>query len=139
MSKKTLPIIIAAVVVIGVAAFILLSGGGAQKQDDVDKAPDVAYYIPGEYFVTNVSGSKTLLKTTVSLGFDKKTMDANVLKELNSAMRDIINRELRTLTEEDVNDPLILDTLKQRLMDALIDGMKFDNLVDIKFNDFVAQ
>lgn len=137
MNKKILIIIIAVVVVIGAAAFVLLSGG---NEDAVDKQPNIAYYVPGEYFVTNVSGSKMLLKTTIALGFDEKTIpDATTLKNLNSAMRDIINRELRTLTEEDIANPDILDTLKQRLLAALQSGMAFDNLLDIKFNDFVAQ
>ncbi len=140
MSKKLLIIIIAAVVVIGAAAFVFFSGmltGGAEEP--VDKPIELSYYIPGESFVTNLVDSRMLLKANISLGFDKTTIDTAVLDENQSKIRDIINREMRLLTEMDVNDPAILDILKDQLIAALSDGMEFDNLHDVRFTDFVAQ
>ncbi len=141
MNKKVLIIIIAVVVVGGAAAFVFLSGmlgGGAEEP--VDKQPELSYYIPGESFVTNLVGEgRQLLKANISLGFDKSTIDATLLDENQSKIRDIINRELRMLTEEDINDPAILDILKDQLIAALSDGMEFDNLYDVRFTDFVAQ
>ena len=139
MNKKVLIIIIAAVVVVGAAAFVFLSGMLGGGEEPVDKPIELSYYVPGEYFVTNVVDSDQILKTTVSLGFDKATVDANVLKERTSEIRDVINRELRTLTEEEVNDPNILDDLKERLLAALTDNLGFDNLHDIRYEEFVTQ
>ena len=141
MSKKLLIIIIAAVVVVGAAAFVFFSGmltGGGQEA--VDKPVELSYYIPGEYFVANLVGeSGKLLRVTISLGFDKTSIDLTALDENQSKIRDIINRELRMLTEEDVQDPDILDILKDQLIAVLSDGMEFDNLHDVRFIDFVAQ
>ena len=141
MNKKALIIIIAAVVVVGAAAFVFLSGmlGGGGEEEPVDKPVELSYYVPGDYFVTNIVQSELLLKATISLGFDKATVDANVLKERTSEIRDVINRELRTLTEEDVNDPDILDILKERLLISLSGGLGFDNLHDIRYEEFVMQ
>ncbi len=140
MSKKLLIIIIAAVVVVGAAAFVFFSGmltGGAEP---VDKPVELSYYIPGEEgFVTNVVGSRMLLKTGMSLGFDKTTIDATFLDENLARISDIINRELRMLTEEDINDPEILDILKDQLIAAISDGLEIDNLHDVRFTAFVAQ
>ncbi len=141
MNKKVLIIIIAAVVVIGAAAFVFFSGmltGGAQEP--VDKPIELTYYIPGEEgFVTNVVDSRMLLKTALSLGFDKTSIDATFLDENLSKLSDIINRELRMLTEEDISDPEILDILKDQLIAAISDGMEIDNLHDVRFTAFVAQ
>ncbi len=143
MNKKVLIIIIAAVVVVGAAAFVFLSGmlGGGAAQEPVDKPIELSYYIPSEEgFVTNLIGdNRMLLKTNMSLGFDKTSVDAALLDENVSKMSDIINRELRNLTEEDITYPDILDILKDQLIAALSDGMGFDNLHDIRFTAFVAQ
>ena len=141
MNKKVLIIIIAAVVVVGAAAFVFLSGmlGGGDAEEPVDKVPELSYYIPSaEGFVSNLVDSRMLLKANMSLGFDKSNADANVLKERASEMCDIINRELRTLNEEDLTDPAILDILNERLVAALRDG-GFEDVYDIKFTAFVAQ
>ncbi len=141
MSKKLLIIIIAAVVVVGAAAFVFFSGmltGG--MGEPVDKPIELSYYIPGEEgFVTNVVGSRMLLKTGMSLGFDKTSIDVTFLDENLARISDIINRELRMLTEEDINNPEILDILKDRLIAAISDGLEIDNLHDVRFTAFVAQ
>lgn len=134
MSKKLLIIIIAAVVVVGggVAAFLLLSGPPKEKP------PVRAYYVPGDFFVTNIKDSRYLLKTTIVLELSKEGMD-EYLTDNNHIIRDVIVFTLREKTEEELRTSGIQDEIRREIVDRLSKEMEIDYLTTIYFNDFVIQ
>lgn len=140
MNKKII-IIIAAVLVVGggAAAFFLLGGEKGDPELFQHK------YLPGEYMVTNVKGSKHLLKTSVALVIetpDKDALSANdqlALDNMQIEMRDIINSIQREKTLEDLQSDNIKETLRDEIVAELKAKLELENLVTVYFNDFVMQ
>ncbi len=54
-------------------------------------------------------------------------------------LRDTILFILRGLTEDDITDTEIQHSLRGRIADALNQALEIDNIVNIKFSDFVMQ
>ena len=130
---KKIIIIIAAVIVVaaGVAAYFIFF-------KDKEPEPVRTFYVPGDFFVTNVKDSKYLLKTTIVLELNKEGME-EYLTEYNHVIRDIIVFTLREKTEEELRSTGIQETLRTEIVDKLKKEMDMDYLVTVYFNDYVLQ
>ncbi|MGE4484049.1 MAG: flagellar basal body-associated protein FliL [Oscillospiraceae bacterium] len=134
MKKKVLLLIIAVIVITaGALYFFVFRGGGGETQDE-----KLYSYVPGDYFVTNVKDSDSLLKVTVVLALNTDKLEST-LEENEYIIRDKIIFELRSLTEEDILSEDIQDRLRTDITDNLNSALGIDDIVTVYFNDFVMQ
>lgn len=132
--KKIIIIIGVIVIAVAAGAYFLFSSSG-------EKEPDISYYTPGEYFVTNIKDSTRLLQATVVLElatYDSEGTD-EYLTENNQIIRDTILFILREKTENELRSTGIEDTLRQEIVAALHKEMGLDYIQTIYFNDYVIQ
>jgi flagellar basal body-associated protein FliL len=133
--KKNIIIIAVAVIALGVGAYFLLF----RDKDGGKDAKVITYdFAIEDPFITNVKRSEKLLKTSVILVVDKKDLDEFLDKNLYT-LRDTVLFILRELTEEDITNTEIQNALRGRIADALNQALDIDNIVNIKFSDFVMQ
>ena len=104
-------------------------------------AAETIYYVPGDYFVTNITDSTRLLKTTIVLELSTAEADkvTEYLTENNHILRDIIVFTLRSKTEDELRSNGIEETLRTELVNNLESKMGLDYIVTIYFNDYVIQ
>ena len=138
ISKKLLIIIIAAVVVLagaGIGSYFLFFSG---EREPKEKPAIREYYVPGEFFVTNVKDSRYLLKTTIVLEISETDM-AEYLTKNNHIIRDVIVFTLREMTEEELRETGVQNDLRRKLVDRLNEELEVEYITTIYFNDFVLQ
>lgn len=144
--KKILPIIlvvVAAIVAFAVYYFFL------RPTDDTSQPAVLSRYeelensvpwVPGEYFVTNISGSSALLKVSVSLELtDEKQnefLDANV-----AIVRNAIIRVLIAHPEEELRAASAITMLENEMTNSVREatGLTEDVLTTVVISDFVIQ
>ena len=131
--KKILIIVAVAVIVAGAAVYLLFLMP--------PPAPETVYYVPGDYFVTNISDSTRLLKTTIVLEISTTDPDGvtEYLTENNHIIRDVIVFTLRNKTEDELRSNDIEKTLRSEIVNNLESKMGLDYIVTIYFNDYVIQ
>lgn len=141
MKKKIVPIII--VVIVVTAAFFVYFNFFANK-DEADQGAtgtnyeEIYYYVPGEYFVTNIVDSTALCKTSTSLALSGK--DQTTFLETNVAViRNEIVKVLRSHNEEDLRTPGAIDQLEQEMTVAIQEELQLTDLVQVFISDFVIQ
>lgn len=131
--NKTVIIVIIIIIALAAAAYFLFF------QDKSDNDTEVlCNYAVEDSFITNVKNSNKLFKTTIVLVTNKKDMDEYFEENLFTT-RDTILFILRDLTEEDIESTDIQYTLRSRLSEALNEALGIDNIVSVKFSDFVMQ
>lgn len=131
--KKILIIVIVALIVAGAAVYLLF----LMPPPD----PETVYYVPGDYFVTNIADSTRLLKTTIVLELSTADPDGVTayLTENNHILRDIIVFTLRSKTEEELRSNEVEKTLRDEIVNNLEKKMGLDYIETIYFNDYVIQ
>ena len=131
--KKILIIVIVVMILTGVAGYLLFLMP--------PPAAETIYYVPGDYFVTNIADSTRLLKTTIVLELSTAEADkvTEYLTENNHILRDIIVFTLRSKTEDELRSNGIEETLRTELVNNLESKMGLDYIVTIYFNDYVIQ
>lgn len=133
--KKMLIIVIIVLVAGGAAAFLLF---GPKPPEE----PKKSFYVPGEFFVTNIKDSKSLLKTTIVLEYNS-TKDAekkaSFLEEHNTIIRNEIVFTLREKTEEELRSTDIQDKLRKEIVKKINDKLGIEYIQSIYFNDYVLQ
>ncbi len=131
--KKILIIVIMVMILMGVAGYLLFLMP--------PPAAETIYYVPGDYFVTNITDSTRLLKTTIVLELSTAEADkvTEYLTENNHILRDIIVFTLRSKTEDELRSNGIEETLRTELVNNLESKMGLDYIVTIYFNDYVIQ
>ena len=130
--KKIIIIVIAVVVVAaGVGSYFLFF-------NNKEPEPIREFYVPGDFFVTNIKDSKYLLKTTIVLELNKEGTE-EFLTEYNHVIRDIIVFTLREKTEDELRSSGIQDTLRKEIVEKLNREMGIDYIVTVYFNDYVLQ
>ena len=131
--KKIIIIILVALAVAGAAVYFLFLAPPPE--------PETSYYVPGDYFVTNIKDSTRLLKTTIVL--ELSTTDPDVatkyLTEHNHILRDIIVFTLRSRNEDELRSDGIENDLRKEIVDSLKSQMGLDYIQTIYFNDYVIQ
>ena len=136
MNKKII-IIIAAVLIVAALACVYFFV--------IAKPPEkiYSYYEPGDYFVTNIKDSNSLIKTTIVLElyvYEKDLPDiTDYLTENNHIISDIIVFTLRSKTEEELRSQDIDKTLRQEIVQRINEQMGIDYISNVYFNDYVVQ
>ena len=89
-------------------AIIALSLGSAYVGFSLVRETDVKYYVyePGGHFVTNITDSRNLLKSSITIEMTDKVKYQEFQKN-TFKVRDIIITVLRTKTYEEVKNPEI--------------------------------
>ncbi len=132
--KKIIIIIVLVLLVAGAGLYFFVFSGGP-------KEPDICYYTPGDYFVTNVKDSTALFKVTIVIEYltTNEESTREHLSEINHAIRDIIVFTLRSKTEPELRSQGIEQELRNAIVDNLNKGLGIDYISTIYFNDFVIQ
>ena len=132
--------IILAIALLGVGVlggFLLMKWKGSENADP-GRLEDTVSYSPGDPFITNLKGSKQLLKAAIVIEMDSKKEIAYMNKH-NYKIRDLIISNLSGLTAEDMEKDDIREILKDRIRKSLEDGLSVNGIVEIYFNEFVTQ
>ena len=131
--KKILIIVGVVIVVAGAAVYFLFLAPPPQ--------PETMFYVPGDYFVTNISDSTRLLKATIVLEISTTdpTGVTKYLTENNHIIRDKIVFTLRSKTEEELRSQGIEEQLRTEIVNNLKSKMGLDYITTIYFNDYVIQ
>jgi flagellar basal body-associated protein FliL len=132
MNKKIIIIIVVVLVVAiaGGAVYFFMQGNSGEK-------PVVLVeYSPGDVFTTNVKDSSRILKTAPIIVVNASGLEDMLAKE-NTRIRDKIIFILRDLSVDDIAAPAPQDKLRERLVSELNEELGIDNIVAIRFNDFV--
>ncbi|NLW11478.1 MAG: flagellar basal body-associated FliL family protein [Clostridiaceae bacterium] len=134
MFKKIIIIVLVVALIAAGVAYYLLT-----KDKVVDKSFN---YDPGEYFVTDIQGSGSLLKTDIILHMhDSDNLEK--LTENNHRIRSTIIFILRTKNEEELKGAKIEQSLRKEMLSALnkefADDFEMEQFLGIYFNEFVIQ
>jgi flagellar FliL protein len=135
MNKKIIIIIVLALAVVAAGLYFFVFSAATPKE------PDICYYSPGDYFVTNVKDSTALLKVTIVIEYSTTSEESTLefLTEINHAIRDIIVFTLRSKTEQELRSQGIEQELRNAIANNLNKGLGIDYITTIYFNDFVIQ
>ena len=132
MNKKIIIIIAAAVVLGAVGAgvyFFVLR--------DTGPAPELRIeHSIGEAFTTNVKGSSKMFVTNMVIVVNADKLDELISTEVNT-IRDTVIFILRDLDEDDITAEGTQTALRQRLAAAINEALEIDNVVDIRFSNFI--
>ena len=131
---KKVIIVLVLIIVIG------MGGGGTWLYLSNKKpAPLVEFsYDPGEYFVTDISGSNRYLKTDIIIhGLDDKIVEK--LTAENYKIRDLVICILRTKTAAQIQSPTIQQDLKTQIVKELNTEFSTETFDTLYFNEFVIQ
>jgi len=122
---------------------VLIAGGAAAYALFLVPPPaaETVFYVPGDYFVTNIADSTRLLKTTIVIELSTTEPDKKVeyLTENNHILRDIIVFTLRSKKEDELRSNDIEKTLRDEIVNNLESKMGLDYIKTIYFNDYVIQ
>lgn len=140
MNKKTLIIIIALLLILGLGAgayFLFFAKPQEEKYVEF-------YFTPGDAFITNVSGSSTLIKIALTLA---TTYDAaEDLTPMNAVIRDNIYDVLRNASADDMKSPdaqtILSNAICKKLNDAfaIYGEEKYTNMfLRVYFTEIVMQ
>ena len=122
------------------AALIACGGGGedaAETEEDEMYDLTTISYDAGD-FTTNIKDSKKLLISSFRIDLISQKL-ADILTEKEYIVKDIINKRLIQLTEEDINSPDILDRLSDSLVDSLNEAMNTKGFYKIYITRFAYQ
>lgn len=136
MKKKLIIIILVVLIVVAaVCIYFFVLAKPAEKE--------YSFYSPGDYFVTNIKDSTSLVKTTIVLELYTYESDiediTTYLTENNHIIRDIIVFTLRSKTEDELRSQDIDKTLRQEIVQRISDQMDIDYIATVYFNDYVIQ
>ena len=129
------------IIIIGIVVIVAATGIFFLFFSSGEKEPDISYYTPGDYFVTNIKDSTRLLQVTIVLElatYDPEGTD-EYLTENNQIIRDNILFILREKTEDELRSTGIEDTLREEIVAALKKEMGLGYIKTLYFNDYVIQ
>ena len=136
MKKKLIIVVVVVVLIIAAACVYFFA---------LSTPPEkvYSYYEPGDYFVTNIKDSTSLIKTTIVLELYVYESDLETITEYltqnNHIIRDIIVFTMRSKTEEELRSQDIADTLRKEIVQRINEQMDIDYISTIYFNDYVVQ
>jgi len=115
------------IVVIG-GSFIL--GGcslfGGSDNGDGPDLNKMSYYVPGDYFVTNVKDSEKLSKTAIGISMTKDKSE--FLSKNNDLIRDTVLKILRSHTEEELTADDSVNMLSEEITAKLKEVLQLDEI-----------
>ncbi|MCK9479800.1 MAG: flagellar basal body-associated FliL family protein [Firmicutes bacterium] len=95
-------------------------------------------YSPGDYFITNIADSKSLLKSGMVIEVTDKKHFIELTRNSHKA-RDIIIGILRSKTYSEIKSPDIQLVLKEQIKEGISKTLNGITVSDIYFNEFVVQ
>lgn len=117
--------------------FFLRPTGEPAEPSQYEKLSESFYYVPGEYFVTNITGSTALAKTSVSLQLSK---DETEFLDLNqSVVRNAIVKVLISHPEQEMRADNSISMLESEMANAVRSATGLETLEQIFISDFVIQ
>ena len=133
MGKKLIIVVVAlAVVASGLYFFVF-------RNNNNDKKQAVTYdFAIKDPFITNIKGSSKLFKTTLVLVVDNKKLTTSLTNE-TAKIRDTVLFILRNMTEEDLKNQSVQETLRKTLPEKLNKALDISGIVSVRFTDFVMQ
>jgi|GEM_PF-3117975 len=137
--NKVGQIIILALVFMGLgagAAFFIFKTMGVQAQE-IKRLESIPYE-PGNDFITNLSGSRKLLKASIVIEMNNK-QEIEFMTKNNYKIRDAIIDILTRLSEEDIAKDDIRYTLKAQIRKTLEEKLAITGIIDVYFDEFVIQ
>ena len=118
----------------GVSAMLTMTGCGK------DKAAEKFIYDPGDPFVTNVSGTKYLLKSDILLEISNPDNQKILANEAVVAdIRSIIIEILRSTPYDEIMAPEGQATISSKIKSKIEEKLQISYVENIYFNEFVVQ
>lgn len=114
-----------------------LFGGGSEDEGGLPELKKRYYYVPGDYFVTNVKDSKMLSKTSIALLCSKDKSD--VLGQNQDGIRNAIVKILREKTEADLFADNAIDNLETEMTSSLKTLLDMEEFIQVEISDFIVQ
>ena len=141
MKKKLIIIILA--VAIAVAGYFVYTM--KFKNQDPESAltaetsiEDIYYYVPGDYFVTNIKDSKSLSKISVSLALTGKDQ-TELLTTNNALIRSCIVDVMRSHTDEELRAVDATAMLSEEMAASLNKALQMEDILNVYISDYVIQ
>lgn len=138
--NKMLPILIVLILVVvafGAYYFFFRNEDEPTQQSQYDILESTKYYSPGDYFVTNISGSQALCKTSVSLALEADEED--FLANNNAVIRNAIVKVLISHPEQELRAYNAIDLLENEMVVAIRAATGLETLSRVYISDFVIQ
>ncbi len=110
---------------------------GCSKKEEDPAHPKTYPYDAGEY-TTNIRDSKKMLNCAIKVDVTSESLSKE-LAEKDYVAKDVVVKRLRQLTEDDLADPGLEDTLAESLVAALNEAMDTKNFYRVYFTRFVHQ
>lgn len=127
--------------IIILVVLIALGGvGGVLVYKKVAAPVEIVQFVhdPGDYFVTDISGSKSLLKTDIMILMRDDQIKADIAEDNHRIRNDIIFI-LRSKTEQELKTPGIESSLNDEIIAKLNADFEMEDFLKIYFNEFVIQ
>lgn len=138
MSKTASAVMMIALLLVGCVGGYLFSEWSDNISQTVGNVTEAISYSPGDPFITNLKGSKQLLKTEIVIEMQSKKVQ-EYLAKYNYKVRDLIIDNLSRLTAEDMEKEGIMDILKGKIRESLEKELSVEGITHIYFNEFVTQ
>ena len=103
-----------------------------------EEPPYFYYFTPGEEFITNITGSSSLVKITAVIEINQEKQE-KFLAEQMAVIRDAIIGVLRSKTEEEMRAADIQTILSDQICEVLNTQFEVTFFKRIYFSDFVVQ
>ncbi len=143
MNKKKLIIFIIVGVLVAGAFFVYFNFLQPKPEETAEEQQkttleETYYYIPGDYFVTNIEGSQSLTKTSIALALTGEDQTAFLEKNV-AVIRNCVIQVLRNHTEEELREPTSVDTLGTEMTESVKQALALEDLQNVYISDFVIQ
>lgn len=132
MQKKII-IILGAVIVLLVSGIIAFFAVANQSQKVT-----IYTYDPGEFFITNVMDSKSLIKADILLEISNKETN-EFLTQNQFKVRDIVIKVLRAKTQSEIMEADIQTEIEKDVIKELSETYQLEGIDHVYFNEFVVQ
>lgn len=139
MNIKKISLLLAIIIGVTLAVSACSLFGGDDDNVPAGELPaldDRFYFVPSEYFVTNISESQALTKVSVALALTSdKVMETLTANE--AAIRNVIVKILRSHTEEELRSDNAIEVLEMEMTEQLKETLQMNEFVQLFISDYV--
>jgi flagellar basal body-associated protein FliL len=138
MSKTASAVMMITLLLVGAVGGYFFSKWSNNSSQTVGRITDTVSYSPGDPFITNLKGSRQLLKTEIIIEMQSNKIQS-YLSKYNYKVRNLIIDNLSSLTAGDLEKEDVRDILKSKIRGDLEEELSVDGIIDIYFSEFVTQ